>query len=237
MTLSGTRLDNLGLRVLLSSKEMSKGCISYNLGRVNLVSRDLLSTGVNFYYSLYHSCVSVISSTSTEIPIDLCVAEWKKRAQLPRYYVPLTHSKVKNLIAKLDTGLANELNKLLKIREYLSYGPNVLYELDEKRELSRIRIYTCKFKDLSKEIGSFNTNLPNLISCCAELLRARRDEGNFFFFLFQSYMTTDIVCKDLGLKQDFIDKCWSTMDAFDEKGGIRRMVLKAAKAAQATRAR
>ena len=152
---------------------MSKSTIFYNLGQANIANCDPLSAGVNFYYSLYHSCVSVISSVSKEIPVDQCVAEWGKKEQLPRFYIPLTHTETKKLIGQLDSELAQELDKLMKIREYLSYGPNILYTLDEKGEFSQIRAYTCKYPNLSREISEMRSRLLSLINRCCELLEQK----------------------------------------------------------------
>src|SRR5271157_5415328 len=103
--LSGSQFDNLGLRILLSSKEMAKSIIFCNLGRANILNGDSLSAGVNSYYSLYHSCVSVISAVSKEIEVNQCIGEWEVREKLPRYYIPLTHSKTKKLIQQSDAEL------------------------------------------------------------------------------------------------------------------------------------
>jgi hypothetical protein len=222
-TLTTEYLDNLGLRVLLSSKEMAKACVSYNLGRTNLANGDLMSTGVNFYYALYHSCLSVISSTSAKIPVNQCVAEMRMIEKLPRYYVPLSHSETKTSIAELDDDLAKDLEHLMKIRKYLSYGPNILYKGDEKG-IHLILVYTCKFKDLQKEIESFSSKLPNLISQCCELLKKKLNDTNFFYFIFESFMMIEVLCDDLNLKKNFIDECGSILNAYDEKGKIREMV-------------
>ena len=230
MHLTNSCLDNMGLRILLSAKELSKGCISFNLGEANIVAGDLLSTGVNFYYSLYHSCVSTISSTSTAIPIEKCVDEWKNRKQLPRFYIPLSHRKTTSLINKLDAKLGEELDNLMNIREYLSYGPNVLYKLNRKNELSKILIYTCKFANIKQEIADFSIKLPSLINRCCELTKMKLGDNNFFHTMFEFYIITDILCKDVGLRQDFVKECWSMIDTFDEKGKIRKMALQAIEA-------
>jgi hypothetical protein len=52
--------------------------------------------------------------------------------------------------------------------------------------------------------------------------------------VFYSYTTIDVLCKDLDLNQDFIESCWSIMSTFDRKREIRKMVLKAIKASEAT---
>jgi hypothetical protein len=194
---------------------------------MNLANMDLLSAGVNFYYALYHCCSSLISSTSTEIPIDKCVAEWKMRAQLPRIYVHLQHKQAVSLTRKMDAKLADKLDELCKVREYLSYGPNILYESDAKGGLERIQVFTCKFNNLPKKIEDFSSELPALINRCCKLLKARLNKSLFSFFMFESYVVTDILCKDMRLRQDFIDECWSITDSFDKEGKYRKMALKA----------
>ncbi len=218
-------LDNLSLRILLSAKELSKGCICYNLGVANFIANDLLSTGVNFYYSLYHSCVSTISSTSNAILIEKCVDEWKNRTHLPSLYVPLSHSETTKLINKLDVDLGKELNNLKNIREYLSYGPNVLYELDKKDGLSKVLIYTCKFQNLRHEIKDFKARCPSLILRCSELIKMKLSKSNFFFLILEFYQITKIICDDMGLKQEFVNKCWNMMEPFDERSKIKKIAL------------
>ena len=71
--LTETKIDDLGLRNLLCSKEMAKSCIMYNLGKNNLEKGDILFCGINFYYSLFHGCLSVISIISNEVPVEKCV--------------------------------------------------------------------------------------------------------------------------------------------------------------------
>ena len=207
-------------RILLSSKEMAKASISYNLGKANLAHRDLLSAGVNFYYSLFHSCLSVISSTSNAIPVDQCVAEFKKQHQLPRYYVPLNHSAVVKLVKQLDQKLADELDRLMKIREYLSYGPNILYE--EERGKVRIDVYTKKFTGLRSEIRKLRHSLPDMICRCCELLRNRLDNVDFSRFLLYFYISTDAICKDLHIEQDLVKECFDILSSFDEGNTMRK---------------
>jgi hypothetical protein len=203
---------------------MAKASISYNLGKANLAHRDLLSAGVNFYYSLFHSCLSVISSTSTAISVDQCVAEFKMRYQLPRYYVPLTHKAVVRLFRQLDQELADELDRLMKIREYLSYGPNVLY--DKEPGKVRIDVYTKKFTGLRSEIRKLRHGLPEMISRCCELLRTKLDVADFSRFLLYFYMATDIICKDLHIEEDIARECFDLLSSFDKDNTMRKFYSK-----------
>jgi hypothetical protein len=211
-------------RILLSSKEMAKACISYVLGKENLANGDLLSAGVNFYYSLFHSCLSVISSTTNAIPIEKCVAEFKNENQLPKYYVPLSHKETVLHTMKQDQELANELQKLMRMREYLSYGPNVLYE--EEQGKVRIDMYTRTFKGLPKEIRQVNSRLPNLIGRCCELLKIKLNNYDFPRFLLYFYIATDMICKDLHYKGDFIERCYGIINSFDEGNTMRDFFLR-----------
>jgi len=190
----------------------------YNLGKRNLENDDLLSSGVNFYYSLYHSCLSVISSTSNKIKVENCVIEWEKREQLPRYYISLSHENTKKSISQFDEKLAYELDRLMEIREYLSYGPNVLYESGKKREISKITVYCCRFPDLRNKIRRSPSKLSKLINKCCKLLKENLSEPNFFFFMFYFFKTTDILCKNLDLGEPFISECKNILESFDRKG-------------------
>jgi hypothetical protein len=211
-------------RILLSSKEMAKASISYNLGKANLAHRDLLSAGINFYYSLFHSCLSVVSLTTTAIPVDQCVAEFKKQHELPRYYIPLKHKAAMKLVGQLDQELADELDRLMKIREYLSYGPNILYE--EERGKVRIDVYTKKFRGLRSEIRKSCHRLPDMIGRCCELLRTRLDDADFSRFLLYFYIATDIICKDLHIEQDLVRECFNSLSGFDDGNTMRKFFLK-----------
>jgi len=220
-----TKAHMLGLRVLLSSKEMSKSCIMYNSGKRNLKNGDLTSSGVNFYYSLYHACLSVVSSTSNKIVVENCIIEQKRREQLPRYYIPLNHTDARNLIGHLDKDLTNELDKLMQIREYLSYGPNILYEPSKLSSISHIIVYDCRFPSLRHEIERMRSELPKLITRCCGLLEKNLSEGNFYYFMYYFYKMTNIICKGLNLDPIFISECQSILDPFD-KTGIRDLANK-----------
>lgn len=204
--------------MLLSSKEMAKSCIMYNLGKRCLENGDVLSSGVNLYYSLYHACLSVISSTSNKIEVQKCVTKSKRECELPRYYVPLSHTAAKKLTGRFDKNLADELDKLMQMREYLSYGPNVLYGSQKEAEISEIILYDCRFPNLMDDIQRMNSDLHELIAQCCVLLKERLSEGNFWFFMFYFYKMTDIIGRNLNLDQTLISECQSILDSFDKEG-------------------
>jgi len=218
INLAEPKVDNLGLRTLLCSKEMAKSCILFNLGKDNLANGDLLSSGTNFYYSLFHGCLSVISILTNEIPVEDCVIDKHQSKNIPSYYIPLRHPRIIELIRQQDVNLANELDALKKIREYLSYGPNVLVSSGKDRSINNITIYCCRFPNLDKDIRRLEKELPNQIIKCCNLIKKILSEHNFHFFKFYFYQTVVHICRQLKLPNEFIFECQDLLESFDKEG-------------------
>lgn len=197
---------------------MAKSCILFNLGKENLVNGDILSSGTNFYYSLFHGCLSVISIFTNEVPVEACVIDESQSNKMPSYYIPLRHPRIIELIRQQDVNLANELDELKKIREYLSYGPNVLFNSGKDGSIDNITIYCCRFPNLDKDIKRLQKELPNHIIKCCNLIKEKLGKHNFHFFKFYFYQTVVHICKHLNLKNEFIFECQDLLERFDKEG-------------------
>lgn len=217
-SLAEQKVDNLGLRILLCSKEMAKSCILFKLGKDNLANGDLLSSGTNFYYSLFHGCLSVISVLTNEVPVDACVIDKSQTSKMPSYYIPLRHPRIIELIRQEDVNLANDLDELKRIREYLSYGPNVLFSSGKDGSIKDITIYCCRFSNLDNDIRRREKELPNKIIRCCALNKKILNDHNFYFFKFYFYQTVVHICRQLELANEFIFDCQDLLETFDNEG-------------------
>lgn len=137
---------------------------------------------------------------------------------MPPYYIPLRHPKIIELIRNQDVTLANELDALKKIREYLSYGPNVLFNSGKDGSIENITIYCCRFPNLDKDIMRLQKELPKQIVNCCGLIKGKLEKHNFYFFKFYFYQTVVHICKNLKLKNKFIFECQDLLKSFDKEG-------------------
>jgi len=185
----------------------------YRLGEENLKNGDLLSSGVNFYYSLFHACISVMSLKSTRINTGDFVVE--KTDQLPQKYTPLTHNDAEKIISQYDKKLGHELRELRRLREYLSYGPNVLYEW--KTRITEVIAYNCKFPGWKNDIKRAKLELPRLITNCCKLVKSTLNETDFYYFMHFFHRMIDLTCEDLNLDQIFIGKCESMLGSSSKR--------------------
>jgi len=208
--------------MILSSKEIAKSCIMLHLGKRNLERNDLLSCGVNLYYSLFHACLSVLVLTFKELDIEKCVSEFDYRSRLAPYYIPMSHKNVVNAIRKFDKNLSDELDDLKEIREYLSYGPNLFIKTDQKDNISNITIFTCRISEISEKIKRYSRRLDDRILGIMRIVESTVGKDNFYFISLYFGSVVKILCRDLHLEGRLERE---VLNKFIEDASMRKLIM------------
>jgi len=146
---------------------MVKACIFYATGRMNLRQNDIVSSGINFYYSVFHNCVSVVSLGPYGGFLNKGIIKWKDRLSAPKKYIPCTHQELISKIEKIDQELAKILTELQEIREYLNYGPYVCS--DYKPDWQPI-LFTCEIDDPKKKLETYDAQIFNAFLKSSEIV-------------------------------------------------------------------
>lgn len=111
--MSKTKTPNYGL-INLASIEMVKACIFYVSGRINLSQNDIISSGVNFYYSAFHNCVSIVALSPDGKLLEKGIIKWKDRFNAPKLYIPCSHEELITKTKKID----QEFARILRAERY-----------------------------------------------------------------------------------------------------------------------
>lgn len=139
----------------LASIETAKGSIFFATGRANLTRQDVISCGINFYYSVFHICTAILAITPQGTFLEKGIIEWKGRFNAPKYYLPCTHDKLIVEMNKIDSQLAKSLVELKELREYICYGP---YLCSENTPHWRPIINTCEFPNVKQKLELFHSS-------------------------------------------------------------------------------
>jgi len=171
--LSQLEIHNYKL-INFASIEMAKACIFYASGRINLCKNDIISSGVNFYYSVFHNCVSIVALSPRGKFLEEGVIDWKDRFNAPKWYIPCSHERLITETKIIDQEFAQILAELKDIREYLSYGP---YVCSDHTPHWKPIINTCEIKDIKQKLESYNSNLCKIFSKTPEIVNGYLQEG------------------------------------------------------------
>jgi len=136
---------------------MAKGCIFLATTKMNFQRRDIISCGINFYYSMFHVCVAILAVTPNGAFLEKGIIDWKDRFSAPKYYLPCSHGRLIKEIRKINSELANFLEELRELREYICYGP---YFCSENIPAWQPRIYTCEIENVKQKLESFYFHFP-----------------------------------------------------------------------------
>lgn len=171
--MSKPEIPNYGL-INFASTEMVKACIFYASGRINLHQNDIISSGVNFYYSAFHNCVSLVALSPDGTFLEKGIIEWRDRFNAPNWYIPCAHEKLITKTKRIDREFARILTELKDIREYLSYGP---YVCSNHTPNWRPILFTCEIKDIKRKLESYDLRLSNMSCETPELINGYLQEG------------------------------------------------------------
>jgi len=164
--LTRSEIPNYGL-INLASIEMVKACIFYTSGRINLHQNDIISSGVNFYYSAFHNCISIVALSPEGTFLEKGIIKWKDRFNAPNRHIPCSHDELITKTKTIDQELARVLTELKDIREYLSYGP---YVCSDHTPHWKPILFTCEIKDIRKKLESYNSRLSDIFCGTPELI-------------------------------------------------------------------
>ena len=146
---------------------MVKACIFYANGRMNLRQNDIISSGVNFYYSAFHNCLSILALSPDGTFLEKGIIEWKDRYNAPNWYMPCSHEKLITKTKTVDEKFAKVLRELKNIREYLNYGP---YACSDHTPHWKPIIFTCEIKDIKEKLKSYDSRLSDMFHKTPELV-------------------------------------------------------------------
>lgn len=158
----------------LASTEMVKACIFYANGRTNLRQNDIISSGINFYYSAFHNCVSLAALSPDGTFLEKGIIDWKERFNAPKWYIPCSHEELITRTRLIDKELARVLAELKDIREYLSYGP---YVCSDHTPHWKPILFTCEIKDIKRKLESYDAHLSIMFRKTPELVNDFLEKG------------------------------------------------------------
>ena len=167
------KATNWGL-INFASIEMIKACIFYANGRMNLRQNDIISSGVNFYYSAFHNCVSLVALSPDGTSLEKGIIEWKDRYKAPSWYIPCSHEELINRTKTIDRKFAEILTELKDIREYLSYGP---YVCSDHTPHWQPILFTCEIENIKQRLESCDLRLSTVFRKTPKLVNGYLEEA------------------------------------------------------------